>query len=184
MFFPMLNMAPTGEPARFLDVISVNIWTILISLLNLVLLYLILRHFLFQPVKKILADRQKTVDEDYRKAAEARDAAEADRKQYEAKLASADDEAADRLRIAAERAHRAEESILADANQRAADTLRRADEDIAYERKRAVNEIKNEISGLSVDIAEKLLEREINENDHRELIDRFLQDIGTSDNET
>ena len=170
----------TAEP-QFLDVISVNIRTILISLLNLVLLFLILKHFLFRPVKKILAERQKAVDGDYQKAADAREAAEADRLKYETKLAAADDEAADLLKTANDRARHAEEAILADANRRAAETLRRADEDIAYERKRAVNEIKNEISDISVDIAEKMLEREIRAEDHRELIDRFIQDIGSSD---
>jgi F-type H+-transporting ATPase subunit b len=168
-------------PLQSLDVISVNLWNILFSLFNLVLVFLIVKRFLFKPVKKMLAARQKTVDDAYGKADEALAAAEADKALYEQRLALADEEADQIIRSAGERARKAEESIIADANRKAANLLRQADEDIAYERKRAVNEIKDQISDISVDIAEKMLEREIKEEDHRDLIDRFISDIGSSE---
>jgi len=51
-----------------LDVISVNLWQILISLANLTVLFLVLKHFLYAPVKKVLAERQRAVDEGYAEA--------------------------------------------------------------------------------------------------------------------
>ena len=56
--------------------------------------------------------------------------------------------------------------------------IRRADAEIAQEKKKAVNEIKNEISAMSVDIAERMIGREIKEEDHETLIDEFISGIG------
>ena len=50
--------------------------------------------------------------------------------------------------------------------------------DIAQERKKAVNDLKNEIGGIAVDIAGKVVEREINETDHKALIDEFIRNVG------
>ena len=160
-----------------LDVISVNLWSILISLINLVLMFLILKKFLFKPVKKIMADRQKEVDDVYRKAEETNRLAEESRVRYEDKLSHAEEDAASLLRAANERARKAEEEILADANRRAAATLKKADEDIAFETKKARNALKTEIASLSLDIAEQVIEREISDADHKALIDRFIEDI-------
>ena len=72
-----------------LDVISVNIWQILISLLNLVLLFFILKKLLFKPVKNILAKRQAEIDSQYDAADQAKNEAEQSRIEYEEKLSGA-----------------------------------------------------------------------------------------------
>jgi len=169
--------------AQTLDVISVNLWSTLLSLGNLLLIYWIVKKFLFKPIKKMLAERQKAVNGIYDKAEEARREAEENRTLYEAKLAHADEETASLLRTANERARRAEEEIVGEANRKAAATLKKADEDIALEKKRALNELKNEISGLSLDIAEKVIGREIKEDDHKALIDGFIDEIGETTEE-
>ena len=69
-----------------LDVISVNLWQILISLINLVLLFLIIKHFLFKPVKRMLALRQSEVDARYESAELAQKEAEASRTEWKNKL--------------------------------------------------------------------------------------------------
>ena len=160
-----------------LDVISVNLWSILISLANLALIFWIAKRFLYKPVQKILAERQGAVDSIYDKAEEARCKAEESRSLYEDKLAHADEEAASLLRAANERARRTEEEIVGEANRKAAATLKKADEDIAFEKKRALNELKSEIAGISLDIAEKVIGREIREDDHKALIDGFIDEI-------
>lgn len=160
-----------------LDVISVNLWSILISLANLALIFWIVKKFLFKPIKAMLTARQSAVDSIYDKAEEACREAEENRSQYEAKLAAADEEASALLRAANERARRTEEEIVGEANRKAAATLKKADEDIAFEKKRALNELKNEITGISLDIAEKVIGREIREDDHKALIDGFIDEI-------
>ena len=69
---------------QFLDIISVNIWDILISLINLLILFLVFKHFLFKPVQKMLDQRKQQVEDIYAAADESRTAAEDMKQQYEA----------------------------------------------------------------------------------------------------
>ena len=89
-----------------LDVISVNLWQILVSLCNLLIIFLILKRFLYQPVKRILTTRQAELDGQYAAAREAQDRAEADRRAWDEKMQTAETEAAQILKKATERADR------------------------------------------------------------------------------
>lgn len=160
-----------------LEIISLNIWHMLASVLNLLILTLILKKFLFAPVKKIFAERQNQVDELYKSAEDSKAEAEREEALYRDKLANADAEADGIIKKAAARADRLSEEIVADANMKAAEALKKADADIAQEKKKAMNDLKNEISDISVQIAENIVKREINEEDHRELIDSFIDKI-------
>ena len=71
--------------------------------------------------------------------------------------------------------------IVDEAKSEADRLRRRADEEIAQEKKKALNEIKNDISDISVEIAEKVVGREIREEDHREMIDAFIRDLEDGD---
>ena len=166
---------------KFLEVISVNFWQMIISILNLVILYLILKKFLFKPVKKTLAERRRQVDDLYGSAEAAKEEAESARAEYVAKLDRADESARDIVARATTRANERAEEIVEEAKTEAERLKRRADEEIAQERKKALNEVKNEISDISVEIAEKVVGREIREEDHREMIDEFIRDLEDGD---
>ena len=84
-----------------LDVISVNLWQMAVSLLNLILLFLIIKYFLYNPVKKMLANRQNSIESDYTAAREAKEQAESDKKAYEEKLSAAKAEAEGMIKAAA-----------------------------------------------------------------------------------
>jgi F-type H+-transporting ATPase subunit b len=161
-----------------LDVISVNVWAILASLANLLILTLIVKKFLFKPVKKIVDSRRAAIDDDYAQAKTAREEAEENRLNYEAAMAAAkqtsDQIIADATRTAE---HRASE-IVAEARDKASDIRRQAEVDAVLERKKAEDDMKREIADVSVQLTGKLLEREIDESDHRALIGSFLQEIG------
>lgn len=162
---------------RFLDVISVNIWAILASLANLLLLTWIIKKFLFKPVKKIMDARRAAIDEDYAQAKTAREEAEETRRSYDAAMAAAkmtgDQIIADANRAAEFRSN----EIVAEAREKASEIRRQAEEDAVLERKKAEDEMKHEIAAVSTQLTGKLLEREINEEDHRNLIDSFLNDL-------
>lgn len=162
---------------EYLEIITLNAWHTAAAIFNLLILTWIFKRFLFDKVKAVLAQRQAEVDSLYSEAEAAKSAAEADRAAYEAKLSGAEAEAEEILHTAAVRADRMSEQILAEASEKAAAKMRKADADIAQEKKKAVNEIKNEISGMSVEIAEKVVGREIKEEDHRKLIDSFIENL-------
>ena len=161
-----------------LGVISVNIWAILASLANLLILTLIVKRFLFKPVKKIVDARRAAIDNEYAQAQEARDQAEESRQNYEAAMAAAkqtsDQIIADATRTAE---HRSNE-IVAEAREKATDIRRQAEADAILERKKAEDDMKHEIAEVSTQLTGKLLQREINEDDHKKLIDSFLSDLG------
>ena len=141
------------------------------------ILYFIFKKLLFGRVKKIMSERKQAVQTVYDDATRAREEAENDRELYKSRLNQADNEADRILEDARNRARARENEIIEDAKRRASDTMRRADESIELDRRRAVNELKNEISGLSIDIAEKVIEKEIDPDDHRRLIDGFIDSI-------
>ena len=160
-----------------LDVISVNIWAILASLANLLILTLIVKRFLFKPVKKIVDARRSAIDEDYARAKAAREEAEENRRNYEEAMAAAkmtgDQIIADANRTAEFRSS----EIVAEARERANEIRRQAEVDAELERRKAEDEMKHEIANVSAQLTGKLLQREINEEDHRNLIDSFLNDL-------
>ncbi|MBO4879511.1 MAG: F0F1 ATP synthase subunit B [Clostridia bacterium] len=165
-----------------MEVISVNIWQILISLANLLILFLILKHFLYKPVRKTVAERENAVQEVYRRADNALEQANRDRTEYEEKLAGADAECDEMIRIAQQNARQRSSTIISEAEDRAAGMIRRAENEIDLERSKASSGMKKEIAELSVQLAEKLLEREINADDHRNLIDSFINGIDPEGN--
>lgn len=161
-----------------LDIISVNIWSILISLANLLIIFLLVKKFLFKPIDKILKERQTQVDEIYDEAAKAKAEAEESSRMYSEKLSHADAEAEKLLKAAVDKSNKLSDDIISDAHAQADSIMEKAKKDIALERKKTVNELKDSISGISFDIAEKLIEREITNKDQDELIDKFIKEMG------
>lgn len=164
-----------------LDIISVNLWQIVISLINLLLIFLILKKFLYKPVKKVLSQRQAALDEQYSAAAEAERQANADKAAWEEKMQSANAEADAILENATANAGRRSDRIIADAKEKAESIIRQAENEAALERKKAEAGIKQEIVTVSTALTEKMLDREINAEDHRNLIDSFIDQIGEDD---
>ena len=162
---------------EYLELISLNIWHILVTIGNLLILTWIVKKFLYKPVKDILEKRKNQVDDIYKTAEESARSAELARLEYTAKLSGAKNEADEILKNAAARADRLSEKIVDEAKQKADEAVRKAEDDIALEKKRAMNELKDEIGSISVRIAENVVEREISEDDHRDLIDSFIDEL-------
>ena len=161
-----------------LDVISVNIWQIVISLINLLIIFLIVKKFLYKPLQNVLAARRSEIDAQYAEAADAESKANESRKLWEDKLAGANAEADAIINKATEQAKFRGEAIVSDAEAKADSIIRMAETEADLERRKAVDGIKREIVDVSGAIAEKMLEREINTDDHRALIDSFIENIG------
>lgn len=166
--------------ARTEPFISANVWTALFMLGNLILLYFIMKKFLFKPVKKMIDDRQQEIDDLYADANQSKEAAAELKEQYETRLAEANEEKEEILRNAYRKAQLREEEILREAQDKAAQTMRRADEQIELEKKRAMNEIKDDVSGMAIEIASAVLARDIKQKEHRNLIDSFIENLGES----
>lgn len=164
-----------------LDVISVNLWQIVISLLNLLILFLLLKKFLYKPVRNVLEKRRAEIDLLYSSAEDAKKSALDTKNEWDEKIKGAQAEADSIIREAASKATRRGDKLLADAKEKADDIMHRAQTEAELEMKKAQEGIKREIVDVSAALTEKMLGREINENDHRSLIDSFIEKIGDND---
>ena len=164
-----------------LEIISVNLWQILISVANLLIIYLILKKFLFKPVTKVMDDRKAMVDKQFADAEAAQQEADANKAEWAEKLAAADDEAAARIAAADETARRHGERVVADAKDKATGIIRQAEAEAVLERQKAEAGIKREIAAVGAELAEKMLEREMNAADHEKMIESFLDEMGDAE---
>ena len=163
---------------KFESFVGVNFWTMIFAWCNLLILYLFLRKLLFNPVKNMIDSRQKEIDDMYSDAEESRTSAASLKSEYEEKIAHANEESEEILKRAVRRAQLREEEILAEANEKARRTLERASEQVELEKKRIINEVKDEVSDMAISIASAVIERDVSPDEHRELIDEFIAEMG------
>ena len=161
-----------------LEIISVNIWSILVSLANLLIMILILKRILFKPVQKMMAARKQQVDQIYQDAKENRDSAINMKQEYEARLATAREEADGLVRNAVQTAQRKGDAIVAEANSQASHLKQKAEQEIAQEKKQMLQDVRGEISDIAVSIASKVVEREVKKQDYDGFVDEFIKNVG------
>ncbi len=162
----------------FEDFIGVNLWTALFTLLNTLTVIYVGTKFLFKPVMELIARRQKEIDDLYAEADTAKQQARALESEYRQKLSAADETSEKIVKEAVARGHAREEEILLKANDHAAALMEKAEADIAMEKRRAINDAKDEISDMAMAIAEKVVGRELNAQDHAGLVDAFIDELG------
>lgn len=158
--------------------ISIAPWTIIFQILNLLLLMVLFKKYLFKPVTEILEKRQDEIEGHYQEAQQAETDAKAMKADYESKMAGARQEADRVIKTATESANAMSASIVEDARTQADQLKRRAQTEIDLERRRAFDEVKGELSGIALDIASQVIEREVNEKDHEAFINEFIKNVG------
>ena len=158
--------------------ITLDGWTFLAQICNLMIQLVIFKKLLLNPVKKVIAERKAKADSQIADAEKLRTEAGAMKAEYEQNLQNARTEANQIVAAAQKTAAARSEELLGEARAQAAALKQKAEADIAQERKKAVNEVKDEIGGMAMEIASKVVEREIKEADHQDLIDEFIKNVG------
>lgn len=174
-------LAAAAEPVKtgdYFPFLTIDPVTMIATLINTLILFLVLKHFLFKPVNKILDERKKNVEETYRQADEKLTEAARLESEYTEKLANAKAESAEIVKNATKRAQTRSDEIIAEAKKEASSLMVKANADIEKEKKRAVNQIKDEISDIALAVAEKVVEKEIDPKDHERLIESFISELG------
>ena len=162
----------------FEELLGVNPWTALFTLLNTLTIYFVAKKFLFGPVMKIIAERQQEIDNMYADAGSAKEQAEAMRSEYQGRLTEAQTTSDRIVREAVARGQAREEAIVRQAQAEAAAIMDKAAADIEREKKKALNEVKDEISDIAMSIASKIVGRELNAADQSSLVDSFIDELG------
>ena len=162
----------------FEELLGVNPWTALFTLLNTLTIYFVAKKFLFGPVMKIISDRQQEIDQLYADAGSAKTEAEVMRSEYQERLTDAQATSDRIVREAVSRGQAREEAIIQQAQSEAAAIMDKAAADIRLEKKKALNEAKDEISDIALALAGKIVGRELNAADQASLVDSFIEGLG------
>ena len=160
------------------DLVTIVPWNFIAQILNLFIQMWLIKKFLFKPINEVIEKRRQLTENEIKGAREAKEKADAMKKEYETSLSSAQAEAAEIVAKAQKDAQGKADNIVKEAEDQAKGIIERAEADIEQSKKKAINEAKDTIGGLAMDIAGKVVEKEINENDHKKLIDEFINNVG------
>lgn len=163
---------------KVLEFISIDAWTIIFQICNLLILLLLVRKFLWKRVTAVLEARQKEIDGIYDAAGRDRREAAQMKEDYTERMSSAREEADRLVKNAVDTAHTRGDTIVSEAKAEAAHLKQKAERDIEQEKRKAYSELMGEISGMAADIAGRMVEREINAEDHRVLVEEFIKSAG------
>lgn len=171
-------MGITLSAGETLQLVNINPSTIIFTLINTLIILLLYRFFLHNPVMKILEERKEKIGSEMKAAEDAQAEAESVKAEYTAKLKESKEEAAQIVSAAVKRAGERENQIIAEAQQEAAKLKQKAEESIELEKKKAINEIKDQISDIVIMASEKVCEKEISKSDNEALINKFIAEVG------
>lgn len=145
---------------------------------NFIVLVVLLRLFLYKPVKAVLAARQQRIADGLEAAERAQQEAQGQRADFERELAAARDEAQRQARAAAEATERMRGEVLQAAREEAERIKARAREDAEREREQVAAALRREAGELGLLIARKVIAGTVDPAAQRALVDRVLADIG------
>ena len=164
--------------AKVTEFLTIDPTTIILTLCNTLILFLVLKHFLFDKVNKVIDDRKNEIAESYKNADEAQRKAENLAAEYDEKIGKAKEEGAEIVRAATLKAQNRSDEIIADARAEAKSIVDNANDEIEREKKIAVNQIKDEITELAISAASAVAEKEIGKEDNERLIESFINSVG------
>lgn len=176
----LTDAAASTAGQQTLSLVSIDTGTIVFTLINTLIIFLIFRIFLFKPVGKILDKRKELAAAEIADAQKAKESAQKAEQEYLESIAGAKEEAAEIIRQANLRAQAREEELITEANRKAAEIRAKAEEAIERDKQCALNEIKDEISDIVIMAATKVVEKEISQADNEKLIEGFLANVGSA----
>ena len=151
------------------------VWTII----NLIVLFLLLRHFLINPVSNIMEQRRKLIADGLQNAQDTQDEANRLKAEYEEALSGAKKESAEIVDKALIDARAEYDRIVGEAGAKAGNIIENAKENVRIEREQTMKELQSQIAGLAIASAEKIVgDKEQN------IYDQFLGEVGGTDEDT
>lgn len=159
---------------NYLPFVSIDTWTMIFTWANLLILFLLLKKFLFKPINKILDERASEIEGSYNDARKANDEAVSLKNEYEQKLMSAKAEADGIIKNAVEAADRRSEAIVDEANEKARMIAEKSRKQAMNDKQNAIEEAKKDIVTIAIDAAEKIVGKKLTSDDDEELISDII----------
>lgn len=151
------------------------------AVLNILILFVLLRIFLFKPINKMLDDRTQSIKKDIDDAERARKEAEELRQQYADSISNAKEEAEEIRKEAHEKAESERAAIIRKSHEEADEIVSAASETIENERKRVIQQAHTQIADLAIEAASKVVGANLDDEKNRRLVDEFLAEEADSE---
>ena len=151
-------------------------WSIFWAVFNTVLLFVLLRIFLFKPINKMKEDRTRTIQDNLDSAEKAKAEAEELRQQYEDSISEAREKANEIMIKAHEDAENERAAIIRKSQEEADKIVADADRTIENERKRVLRQAQSQIADLAIEAASKIIGENVDDEKNRRLVDKFLSE--------
>lgn len=153
---------------------------LLMQAISFLVLYWVLRRFLFGPIGNMVDARNHEIKERLDKARDDQQAMAAMRTEYERRIGDIETEARDRIQQAVTEAARIADGIKAEAHAEAQAYREQGVLQVEREREKALKEIQDQIVDLSIDAAGKVIDQALDEESHRRLVRRFIEELETA----
>ena len=153
-------------------------YELVFQIVNTIILFWVLKRILFKPVLNIIDARENAIKNDIAMGEHAKNKGLALKAEYEQKIAIVKNEGQEIIKQATLRAEQKSEEIISTAKEEANSLKERANKDIAQEREKVMNELKNDISNIAILTASKVIEKDIDQAKHEEMINKFIEEVG------
>lgn len=153
-------------------------WTFVFQIINTFILYLILKKLLFKPVTEFMANREEGIKNSLKEAEIKNEEAEKKKAEYLTKIEGAEEEGRQIVKEAAKRAEERASEIIKAAEKEADQIKERARVEIEREKEKAINSLKDEIASIAMLAASKVIEKDLDEKNHRVLVKEFIDEVG------
>ena len=152
--------------------------TFFFQLANTLIMFLILKHFLFQSVTEFMDKRTKAIEESIAEAELKNKESNELKAQYESKLTEIKKERTQIIDEAVRNAQKRGDEIVSAAGVEARRTIEKATAEIEREKQKMMNELKGEISQLAIAAAQKVIEKDLDQSAHQQMIQQFIDKAG------
>jgi F-type H+-transporting ATPase subunit b len=153
-------------------------WTFVFQIANTLILFLLLKKFLFKPVTEFMANREAEVAGEYENIATKQMEADNIKEEYKEKLAKSQAEGREIVKLATAKAESKATDIIKEAHSEVVELKHKAQKDIEREQVKAVNALKDDIAEMAILTASKVIEKDIDASSHKALIDKFINEVG------
>lgn len=150
------------------------LWTFV----NLIVFFLILKKILFKPVMGMIEKREQMINGQIQDAEQKNTQAGLLKEKYEGELKNANQEAARIVKTAKERGKEEYQRILKDANEEASKVIADANKTIETQKEKAIQGIQNEIAGMTIAAASKVIQENVDQAANEKILDDFLKEAG------
>lgn len=163
--------------------LDINIWNFIWPVINIILLFILLRIFLFKPINKLMDERTASIQNDIDSARKSKEEAESLKQQYEETLVSAKAEAQQIILKAKEEAVSSQKEIIQNSQNEAQQIIDNAGKTIENERKRVMQQAQTQIADLAIAAASKIIGENVDDEKNRHIVSEFLSEEGAINND-